>query len=225
MDATKTGALIGALRKEQGLTQTALANQLQVSNRTVSKWENGDGYPDVTMLPLLAEALGVTVDELLRGERDETSADLKVTAVKNKDDVYNLFQIAFLIALFCEGFGTLLCLVTELYSVWAFDILFYTHWEIVFVAASFAAAALGGLIFCVGAVRLRPAFSKKERRPLIAKKAWIIGVVGAGMPLSFLYRLITCFLLPNALVVGIALLLVYAAASVLLYRFAIRRED
>jgi len=69
MDATKTGAFIAALRKEQGYTQTAFAEKLNISNRTVSKWENGDGYPDITMLPALAEALGVSTDELLLGER------------------------------------------------------------------------------------------------------------------------------------------------------------
>ena len=69
MDTKKTGAFIAELRKEKTLTQTELAKRLNISNRTVSKWENGDGYPDITMLPELASALGVSVDELLQGER------------------------------------------------------------------------------------------------------------------------------------------------------------
>ena len=69
MDANKTGSFISELRKEKGLTQIALAERLNVSNRAVSKWENGDGLPDITILPTLAQALGITIDELLTGER------------------------------------------------------------------------------------------------------------------------------------------------------------
>lgn len=71
MNSKKTGVFISELRKGLGLTQIALAEKLSVSNRAVSKWENGDGFPDVTILPILAEALGVTVDELLAGEKNQ----------------------------------------------------------------------------------------------------------------------------------------------------------
>ena len=68
MDAKKTGALIAERRKALGLTQRELAEQLLVSDKAVSKWETGAGYPEVTLLPLLAQTLGITVDELLAGE-------------------------------------------------------------------------------------------------------------------------------------------------------------
>lgn len=68
MDAKKTGALIAERRKTLGLTQKELAGRLIVSDKAVSKWETGAGYPEVTLLPLLAETLGITVDELLAGE-------------------------------------------------------------------------------------------------------------------------------------------------------------
>ena len=68
MDAMKTGQLIAMLRKEKGLTQQQLADQLNLSNKTISKWESGAGSPDIGNLPVLADALGITVDELLRGE-------------------------------------------------------------------------------------------------------------------------------------------------------------
>ena len=75
MDAKKTGALIAERRKTLGLTQKELAGRLIVSDKAVSKWETGAGYPEVTMLPLLAETLGITVDELLAGEvRADASA-------------------------------------------------------------------------------------------------------------------------------------------------------
>lgn len=68
MDAKKIGALIAASRRARGLTQQQLAAELGVTNRAVSKWETGQGLPDIALLPSLAAALGITVDELLAGE-------------------------------------------------------------------------------------------------------------------------------------------------------------
>ena len=59
------GAKIADLRKEKGLTQAQLADLLNISNKTISRWETGEGYPEITLLSPLAKALGVTVDELL----------------------------------------------------------------------------------------------------------------------------------------------------------------
>lgn len=67
MDAKLTGEIINSRRKEKGLTQIQLAEILNVSNRAVSKWENGDGFPDITLLPDIAKALDLTIDELLTG--------------------------------------------------------------------------------------------------------------------------------------------------------------
>lgn len=69
MDNQKTGALIARRRQELGLTQKELADRLNVSDRTVSKWERGAGFPDVSLLDPLADALGLSVLELIRGER------------------------------------------------------------------------------------------------------------------------------------------------------------
>ena len=68
MDAKKTGAYLADLRRARGLTQQEAADQLGVSNKTVSKWENGAGLPDITVLPALAELYGVTADDILAGE-------------------------------------------------------------------------------------------------------------------------------------------------------------
>lgn len=77
MDARNTGALIAARRKALGLTQKQLAARLLVSDKAVSKWEVGASYPEVTLLPPLAQVLGLTVDELLAGEaqQQEQAAD------------------------------------------------------------------------------------------------------------------------------------------------------
>lgn len=71
MDIHKTGQLIAARRKELGLTQKQLAEILNVSDRAVSKWERGAGFPDIALLEPLADALGLTVLSLLHGEADE----------------------------------------------------------------------------------------------------------------------------------------------------------
>lgn len=90
MDSRKVGALIAELRKEKGLTQAELAEKLNISNRTVSKWENGDGYPDITILFDLANVLGVTVDELLKGETqivDEEKEDFSFRFTDNRKTI------------------------------------------------------------------------------------------------------------------------------------------
>ena len=69
MDQRKVGKFIARLRKERGITQEALGRKLGVTNKTVSRWENGNYMPDIQLLVPLAEALGVSVNELLSGER------------------------------------------------------------------------------------------------------------------------------------------------------------
>ena len=69
MDSQKTGALIAQRRKELGWTQRELGERLHVSDRAVSKWERAAGFPDVSLLEPLADALGLSVLELLNGER------------------------------------------------------------------------------------------------------------------------------------------------------------
>lgn len=68
MDTTKTGSYLAALRKDAGMTQQEAADRLGVSNKTISKWESGGGFPDIAILPALAELYGVTADDILAGE-------------------------------------------------------------------------------------------------------------------------------------------------------------
>ena len=70
MDIQKIGGLIARTRKEQGLTQRELAERLHISDRAVSKWERGLNLPEVSLFEPLCQALGITVAELLRGERE-----------------------------------------------------------------------------------------------------------------------------------------------------------
>lgn len=67
VDSKKIGQLILTRRKAMGCTQQQLAELLGVTNKAVSKWETGEGLPDISLFPVLAEVLGVPVDRLLQG--------------------------------------------------------------------------------------------------------------------------------------------------------------
>ncbi len=68
MNQDKIGKLILQLRKKQGLTQQQLADKLNVSAKAISKWECGNGFPDITMIGEISKVLNVTADELLSGK-------------------------------------------------------------------------------------------------------------------------------------------------------------
>ena len=69
MDSKSMGLMIAKLRKKSKLTQSQLAEKLNVSDKTVSRWENGLGFPEVVQIPVLASIFGVTLDYLMTGER------------------------------------------------------------------------------------------------------------------------------------------------------------
>ena len=69
MDQIKIGTFLKLLRKEKNLTQEQLAEQLGVSNRTVSRWENENNMPDISLLSEIAEFYDVSIPELIYGER------------------------------------------------------------------------------------------------------------------------------------------------------------
>ena len=82
MDQIKIGKFIAALRKEKGLTQEQLGEKLGVTNKTISRWETGNYMPDVEMLSLLSKEFGVSINELVSGERLATE-DFKKAADSN----------------------------------------------------------------------------------------------------------------------------------------------
>ncbi len=76
MDCDKVGKLILDLRKEKGLTQKQLADAMNISDKTISKWERGLGCPDVSLLHELSEILGVNIDKILSGNLEPNNADI-----------------------------------------------------------------------------------------------------------------------------------------------------
>ena len=75
MDCEKVGKLILGLRKEKGLTQKQLADMMNISDRTISKWECGLGCPDVSLLHELSHILGVNIEKILTGTLEPNDAD------------------------------------------------------------------------------------------------------------------------------------------------------
>lgn len=71
MDSIRFGSFVVQLRKEQNLTQRELARRLNVTDKAISKWETGKGFPDIKLLEPLAQALGISLVELIQGERME----------------------------------------------------------------------------------------------------------------------------------------------------------
>lgn len=90
MNQYVTGEIIKRLREEHRITQAQLADMLNVSDKTVSKWETGRGYPDITLLEPLAKALGLSVTELLAGEN-----------VSNTNRSFNMVRVKFYVCPIC----------------------------------------------------------------------------------------------------------------------------
>lgn len=82
------GCFICELRKEKSMTQKELADKLYVSDKTVSKWERGNSMPNITLLIPIAEVFGVTVTELLRGEKNKK--EININDVENIVDSLEL---------------------------------------------------------------------------------------------------------------------------------------
>ena len=129
MDTIKIGNFLAALRKEQGLTQEALGEKLGVTNKTVSRWENGNYLPPVEMLQELSKLYTISINELLCGERlekenSQAKAEETITVIlagspfsfQERSDfwkrkwqkdhfVSNLVLALFLLALYIVGFS------------------------------------------------------------------------------------------------------------------------
>lgn len=90
MDSYVTGQTIKSLRERKKLTQLMLANMLSVSDKAVSKWETGKGFPDITLLEPLSSALGVSVTELISGN-----------AVINQNKSANMLRTLFYVCPVC----------------------------------------------------------------------------------------------------------------------------
>ena len=90
MNTYVTGSTVKQLREARGLTQAELAEKIGVSSKTVSKWETAKGLPDISLLQPLAQALGISVIELMNGEH-----------ITNKNTSANLLRSKFYVCPIC----------------------------------------------------------------------------------------------------------------------------
>ena len=95
MNQYVTGSIIKELRENKKLTQQQLAEKLYVSDKTISKWETGKGYPDITLLEPLASELGISVIELMAGK-----------SVINTNKSFNMMKTKFWV---CPVCGNIIC--------------------------------------------------------------------------------------------------------------------
>ncbi len=105
MDIIKTGNLIKELRTEKGFTQKELAEKINVSTAAVSKWENGKGFPDVSILEPLSAELEISITELVKGEKSlnnsETDSVAKeIIEISKKEMKFEKTRQIFIIVIF-----------------------------------------------------------------------------------------------------------------------------
>lgn len=150
MDNIRTGRFIADLRKEKGWTQVELADKLGVTDKAVSRWETGKGFPDISLMKPISETLEITVNELLVGVRIDPEYSQKKaddTIIQTLSDSKELVNKIINVAIFALG-GIVL--------VWSLLFLGYdTSWVAVY-------STIGTLIVAVAV------FMTLKKRILIA---------------------------------------------------------
>lgn len=140
MNQEKIGKFIAHLRKEKNMTQVELADKLGITDRAISKWENGRGMPDLSYIQPLCEILNISINELLNGERindnqyQEKSEEIIVDTInytesklkKSKNKFVAIFVIVILlivsfVTLFCIDINRMRNNEPVFFSTWGFD--------------------------------------------------------------------------------------------------------
>ena len=143
MDAVMMGQFIAQLRKEQKMTQMELAEKIYVTDKAVSKWERGKGFPDICNIELLSKAFDISMIEMLeckKNKKEDTSKAISSEEMKNEIEKYimivkkyenrrNLYKK--MLAYLCMGIGVIFVI--------------YGVYNIVFPYNSFSTAIKGGI--------------------------------------------------------------------------------
>ena len=168
IDKAKFGAFVAQLRKEKGLMQKELAEQLYVSDKAVSKWERGLSIPDVAILVPLAEILGVTVTELLECRRlpKDEPMDSQQTEeiVKKVIGLSEEEQRKYRPDRLKRGLQLFLCAAVGLLEIWVLTMLGYSMDEIfASLGTMMILMAIFGLYFCVFTKEKLPRYYDENR--------------------------------------------------------------
>lgn len=129
MDAKRLGTFIAERRKELGLTQVRLAEQIHVTDKAVSRWERGIGLPDINNIEMLADALYVSLLELMQAQRNE-SRDNHISAKKAEELLVDTIQLSKNSNKLIRRIGYIWMIIFAITAVWLFYILI-SDWETV----------------------------------------------------------------------------------------------
>lgn len=153
MDSEKFGKFIAMLRKEKGWTQLELAEKLNVTDKAISKWERGKGFPDISTFKPLADVLEVSLLEIMQAEKlqkkDDVSTETAQKALKNTISIVE-YQRTLERKNILIGIVTILAFISLIFLV---DVL---QWETVFfVCFPFIFLAIGILLVVMSILKRR----------------------------------------------------------------------
>lgn len=149
MNTVKFGQFLKILRKEHQITQEYLAEKLGISNRTISRWENGNNMPDLDFLIEMSDYFNVGIDELLNGERRNTIMethtekallDIATCSNEEKERITKPITLLFFIGTICLF---IYCLITQ---TTLYKIEFLNHFSDAMLGASISTLIVG-LVF------------------------------------------------------------------------------
>ena len=200
MEQRKTGQFIAELRKEQELTQQKLAEKIGVSNKTVSKWECGNGMPDISSIIPLCEVLNITVNELIAGERltrenypqkaDENMMHFmkKEEKQKKKSMIFSRFIITVSV-LFFSWFTIFSCFGNSMWSRF-FDAGFLVSMIMITFSFLLCTKLIGSFLYAFMMLLNRTEFSEEQcflsyQAVKMARTVWLCtGILITGVCLS-----------------------------------------
>lgn len=196
MDQIKIGAFLKELRKEHELSQEQLAERFNVSSRSISRWENGNTMPDISVMIELADFYDIDIRDLLRGERksEKMEENLKETLVMvaeyteaDKEKILKKVYVC--------GQGML---ITSVLAMITYFIAPLTGFQM--VLTPFLLILAGGILginTLLAGLQLKGRMSKKRNKKLI------IITVAVWVTLAILILFFMTFFLPNILVYGL----------------------
>ena len=177
MDQIKTGKFIAAMRKEQKLTQRQLADILGISEKTVSKWECGNGMPEVSLMLPLCENLKINVNELLSGEKltddnyYQKAEENMMNLIREKEESKKKIILSLIITMMCISVMVVCVLLAGLTPS------FSTTVRILLIAFGALITIIGiGVAIVLDSEAGAYECSKCHSRFVPTKKAYIMGV-------------------------------------------------
>ena len=191
MEQVKIGTFLKTLRKEKNLSQEELADKFFVSVRTISRWENGNTLPDISVLIELADFYDVDIRDLLRGERksDKMDSDMKET-LEMVADYTEADKRKILNKVYICGQGMLICSVASMVVFFLINylgyLLFFTPFLLILAGGIFA------IITVLAGLQLKGRMSKERNRKLlkITIPVWVV--------ITVIILIVTTYLFPMA---------------------------